>query len=152
MDLFEYVNDILAFFTHPAWKYLIYSIIFVLIIIWLAFIYWTYRDARLRSESTVNAIFWALVVLVLNFLGLILYLILRPPEFIDDIVERDLEIERMQLLLNGKQSSCPACGNTVNDDFLICPYCRKKLKNSCINCGKPLNLNWKVCPYCKTTQ
>ncbi len=152
MDLFGYINDILAFFTHPAWKYLIYSIIFILIIVWLAFIYWTYRDAKLRSESTVTAIFWALIVLVLNFLGLILYLILRPPEFIDDVVERDLEIERMQLLLNGKQSSCPACGSPVDDDFLICPYCRKKLKNSCINCGKPLNLNWKVCPYCKTTQ
>lgn len=152
MDLFEYINDIMAFFRHPAWKYLLYSFIFILIIVWLAFIYWTYRDSKLRSESMIPAVFWALIVLVFNFLGLILYLILRPPEYIDDVVERDLEIERMQALLNGKQSSCPACGNTVRDDFLICPYCRKKLKSPCINCGKPLDLNWKVCPYCKTTQ
>lgn len=152
MDLFEYINDILAFFRHPAWKYLIYGFIFVLIIVWLAFVYWTYRDSKLRSESKIPAIFWSLVVLVLNFLGLILYLILRPPEYIDDVVERDLEIERMQALLDGKQSNCPACGSTVKDGFLICPYCRKKLKSPCINCGKPLDLNWKVCPYCKTTQ
>ena len=152
MDLFEYINDILAFFRHPAWKYLIYGFIFVLIIVWLAFIYWTYRDSKLRSESIIPAIFWSLVVLVLNFLGLILYLILRPPEYIDDVVERDLEIERMQALLDSKQSNCPACGSTVKDGFLICPYCRKKLKSPCINCGKPLDLNWKVCPYCKTTQ
>jgi len=152
MDLFEYVNDILAFFRNPMWKYLIYGFVFVLIIVWLAFVYWTYRDSKLRSESVTPAIFWSLVVLVLNFLGLILYLILRPPEYIDDVVERDLEIEKMQTLLGSKQSSCPACGNVVRDDFLICPHCRKKLKSSCINCGKPLNLNWKVCPYCKTTQ
>ncbi len=152
MDLLEYLNDIIAFFRNPVWKYLFYSFIFVLIIVWLAFVYWTYRDSKLRSESITPAVFWAFIVLVFNFLGLILYLILRPPEYLDDIVERDLEIERMQAMLNGKQSSCPACGNAVGDDFLICPYCRKKLKSPCINCGKPLDLNWKVCPYCKTTQ
>ena len=157
MDLFEYINDIVAFFQRPIWRNLIYGFvygfIFILIVVWLAFVYWTYRDAKLRSESVVSAVFWALVVLVLPFLGLIIYLILRPPEFIDDVIERDLEIERMQILLdNSKQSNCPACGSLIKDDFLICPYCRKKLRNSCINCGKPLSLNWKVCPYCRTTQ
>ena len=152
MDLFQYFNDIMAFFKLPIWRYLIYGLIFVLIIIWLAFVYWTYRDARLRSETITPAIFWALIVLILNFLGLILYLILRPPEYMDDVIERDLEIEKMEMLLNNKQTSCPACGSPAEDDFLICPYCRKKLKSSCISCGKPLNLNWKVCPYCKSTQ
>ncbi len=152
MDLFQYINDVLDFFKLPIWRYLIYGIIFILIIIWLAFVYWTYRDAKLRSETIVPAVFWALIVLILNFLGLILYLILRPPEFVDDVTERDLGIERMEMQLDNKQFNCPACGNPVKDDFLICPYCRKKLKSSCINCGKPLNLNWKVCPYCKNTQ
>lgn len=152
MDLFEYINDIIDFFKLPIWRYLIYGLIFALIIIWLSFVYWTYRDAKLRSETKAPPVFWAIIVLVLNFLGLILYLILRPPEYVDDIIERDLEIERMEMLLDSKQSSCPACGNPVKDDFLICPYCRKKLKNSCISCGRPLNLNWKVCPYCKNMQ
>ncbi|TET15932.1 MAG: zinc ribbon domain-containing protein [Actinobacteria bacterium] len=156
MDLFGYINDIVAFFQRPIWRNLIYGFvygfIFILIVVWLAFVYWTYRDSKLRSESVVSAVFWALVVLVLNFLGLIIYLILRPPEFIDDVIERDLEIERMQTLLDSKQSNCPACRSLIKDDFLICPYCRKKLRNSCINCGKPLSLNWKVCPYCRTTQ
>jgi len=156
MDLFGYINDIVAFFQRPIWRNLIYGFvygfIFILIVVWLAFVYWTYRDSKLRSESVVSAVFWALVVLVLNFLGLIIYLILRPPEFTDDVIERDLEIERMQILLDSKQSYCPACRSLIKDDFLICPYCRKKLRNSCINCGKPLSLNWKVCPYCRTTQ
>src|SRR4030042_4555660 len=106
MDLFEYFNNILAFFQNPIWKYLFYGLIFVLIIVWLAFVYWTYRDAKLRVGSQASAIFWAAVVLILNFLGLILYLILIPPDYLDDVAERDLEIERMETLLNNKESSC----------------------------------------------
>jgi len=149
MDLFEYLNNILEFFRLPIWRYLIYVVTFCLIIIWLSFVYWTYRDARLRNTS---AFFWALVVLVFNFLGLVLYLILRPPEYVDDMVERDLGIKRMEMLLDSKQLKCPACSNDIKEDYLICPYCRKKLKNSCVKCGRPLELDWKVCPYCKTSQ
>ncbi len=149
MDIFEYLNDIVEFFQLPIWGYLIRGIIFIVIIIWLSFVYWTYRDARLRNTS---AIFWALVVLAFNYLGLILYLILRPPEYIDDVVERELEIRRMDKLLNSKNELCPACSKDIEGDFLICPHCRKKLKNSCINCAKPLELDWKVCPYCKVSQ
>ncbi len=152
MDLFGYVNNVLNFFRLPIWRYLIYGIIFVLIIIWLAFVYWTYRDSRLRSGGIVSPIFWALIVLVLNFLGLFLYLILRPPEYIEDVVERDLEIKKAEMLLESKFKNCPECGNEIKEDFLICPYCRKKLKTQCISCKKPLSLNWKVCPYCKTSQ
>jgi ribosomal protein L32 len=152
MDLFGYIENILNFFRLPIWRYLIYGIIFVLIIIWLSFVYWTYRDSRLRNHSIIASVFWALVVLVLNFLGLIIYLILRPPEYIEDIRERDLEIERMQLLMDANISVCPSCGKRVMPDFIICPYCRKKLKNKCISCGKPLDLKWKVCPYCGTVQ
>ena len=149
MDLFEYLNNIMDFFKLPIWRNLIYGFVFFLIIIWLSFVYWVCRDARLRNTS---AVFWALAVFVLNYLGLVIYLILRPPEFIDDIIERDLEIKRMEVILNSKLTQCPACGNEIKEDFLICPYCRKKLKNSCSKCGKPLSLDWKVCPYCKTTR
>ena len=70
MDLFGYVDNVLNFFRLPISRYLIYGIIFILIVIWLAFVYWTFRDAKLRNTSLVAAVFWALVVLVFNFLGL----------------------------------------------------------------------------------
>ena len=148
MDILKYVNSIIAFFTNPIWKYLLYGIIFLLILTWLSFVYWTYRDARLRNAP---APFWAIIVFIFNYVGLILYLILRPPEYIDDVVERDLEIRKTEWLLAGK-TKCPACGREIRDDFLICPYCRRKLKNSCVDCGRPLNLDWKICPYCKSAQ
>lgn len=149
MDLFGYFENFMNFFRLPIWRYLAYGIVFLLIIIWLSFVYWTYRDAKMRNTS---AIFWAIVVFVLNYLGLILYLILRPPEYIEDVMERDLEIKRMEMLLESGGGKCPACGNSIKEDFVICPYCRKKLKTSCIECGKPLDLEWKICPYCKAQQ
>ena len=149
MDITKYFNNIVNFFKLPIWRNLIYGFIFIVVIIWLAFVYWTYRDAKLRNTS---AIFWAIMVLLFNFLGLIIYLILRPPEYIEDIAERDLEIKRMEMLLNTRNSRCPTCGKEIGSDFVVCPYCRKKLKKPCIQCEKPLNLDWKVCPYCKTEQ
>lgn len=149
MDFIQYFYDIINFFKLPIWRYLIYGIVFILIILWLAFVYWTYRDARLRNT---NAIFWAAIVFLFNFLGLFLYLILRPPEYIEDVVERDLEIKRMEMLISSNLHFCPTCKNEVKEDFLICPYCRKKLKKPCVQCGRPLKLDWKVCPYCRAEQ
>ncbi len=149
MDILQYLNDIVDFFKLPIWRYLIYGVIFLLVIIWLAFVFWTYRDAKLRNTQP---IFWAFVVLLFNFVGLILYLILRPPEYYDDIIERDLEIQRMEMLLGLDTVKCPACAREVKEEYLICPYCRKKLKSSCVSCQKPLNLDWKICPYCKASQ
>jgi len=149
MDFLKYFENIMDFFKSPVWKYMIYGIVFILIIVWLSFVYWTYRDARLRNTS---AIFWALMVLVLNYLGLIIYLIIRPPEYIEDVVERDLEIKRMEILLASAILRCPTCGKEIKDDYIICPNCRKKLKKLCVQCEKPLNLEWKVCPFCKAEQ
>ena len=149
MDFLKYFDNVMNFFKMPIWKNLIYGIVFILAIIWLSFVYWTYRDARLRNA---NSIFWTFFVLALPFLGLLIYLILRPPEFIEDIVERDLEIKRMEMLLATGFHRCPTCGKEIKDDFVICPNCRKKLKKTCIQCEKPLSLEWKVCPYCKNEQ
>jgi len=149
MDFVQYFYNIIDFFKLPIWRYLIYGIVLILAVLWLSFVYWTYRDAKLRNT---NAIFWALIVFILNFPGLFIYLILRPPEFIEDVLERDLEIKRMELYLSKDIKFCPTCRSEVKDDFVICPQCRKKLKKSCVQCEKPLNLDWKVCPYCKAEQ
>lgn len=149
MDFLKYFENIINFFKLPIWRFLIYGIVFVLIIIWLSFVYWTYRDAKLRNTT---ALFWALIVFLFNYLGLVLYLILRPPEYVEDVMERDLEIKRMEMLLASSIIRCPGCGKEVKENYIICPNCRKKLKKTCVQCEKPLQLEWKVCPYCKTEQ
>jgi hypothetical protein len=38
---------------------------------------WVYYDARDRGE---NAALWVLIILVANFIGLIIWLVVRPPK------------------------------------------------------------------------
>ena len=124
-----------------------------LTIFWLALIFWTWRDAQRRGAMPW---FWATVVALFFPLfpipGWAIYMVVRPPEYADDARERELEIRAKEadLALNAQQ--CPACLKPVDNDYLICPYCMKKLKKSCVSCERALRLNWQVCPYCKTKQ
>lgn len=143
----EVFQDILNFLQSGTFRFIILLFLYCIVVVWLSFVYWTYRDANQRGA---NGILWALVVLILNFFGLLIYLILRPSEYLQDVMERELEIEAKERLMSDQIINCPACGNIVEKDFLVCPYCRKKLRNPCPKCGKPLQLNWSICPYCKT--
>lgn len=118
-------------------------------VFWFALAGWTYRDARRRGTSE---IYWATVVLFFNVFGWFVYLMLRPPEYLEEVRERELEIKTRQAELRHSLLNCPACHKLVEADFLICPHCRKKLKNPCSKCKKPLNLSWTICPYCRTPQ
>ncbi len=45
-------------------------------------------------------------------------------------------------------SKCPSCGKTVEETFMVCPYCQTKLKGKCANCEQMLERDWVACPYC----
>lgn len=119
------------------------------IVLHLAIVFWTFRDANRRGAM---GWFWGLAALVFPIAGWLVYLVVRPPEFVDDAHERDLEIRAKEVALARDYESCPACYKPVEKEFLICPYCMKKLRKSCVECGRALKLNWNVCPYCKTKQ
>ena len=104
----------------------------LLLIIWLILVFWVYRDAERRG---MNGVLWALLVLIGNFIGLIIYLIVRTEEF-----SRQLGAELTQ--------NCPACGKVVPQKYAFCPHCGTKLKAVCPSCDKPVSSDWKVCPHC----
>ena len=143
----DFFSSILDFFSSPVFKMSIRLLSLFLFILWLSMIYWTYRDAEKRGAI---GIYWAAVVLFFNIFGLIIYFILRPPEYLADVQERELEIMAKEETLNSERT-CYGCHKPIKSDFLICPYCMKKLKKSCPACNRPLNLDWNVCPYCKTS-
>jgi RNA polymerase subunit RPABC4/transcription elongation factor Spt4 len=118
-------------------------------VLWIALIFWTWRDAARRGAMPW---FWALVALFFPVAGWIVYLVVRPPEYLDDVHERDLEIRAKEAALQSAGGLCASCLKPVDADFLICPYCMKKLKKACTSCGRPLKMSWSVCPYCKTKQ
>lgn len=124
------------------------GLIFI-VVFWLALAFWMWRDAERRGAMPW---FWALVGLVFSVAGWAVYMVLRPPETTEDVQERELEIRAREAEIQRTGAVCPNCFKPVEPDYLLCPYCMKKLKKPCANCGRPIKLSWSVCPYCKTKQ
>jgi hypothetical protein len=124
-------------------------IILFLVVIWLALVYWTYADARRRIADPM-LIGCATAASLFPFVGTLVYMIVRPPEYLDDVRERELEIQAAEARLAelGYQL-CPHCEYEVEKDFLRCPNCMRKLRDPCPSCGKPLDPTWKMCPFCE---
>jgi hypothetical protein len=124
-------------------------LILVLIVIWAALIFWTYADARRRIDDPM-LVGCATAASLFPFVGTIVYAIVRPPEFLDDIRLRELEMTAAEArLANLDYQLCPHCDYEVKGDYLRCPSCMRKLKDSCFSCGKPIDPAWKLCPYCE---
>jgi Double zinc ribbon len=145
--LFNGVND---FFDSGTWLVIRNLAIFFVVVFWLASTYWVYKDARRRIEDPWLVGMATLLGLVPPFIGPLVYLFFRPPEYLEDIRERELEIRAMEERLSGRESYCPVCRAAVEPEFLICPVCTTKLRQACVTCKAPLEPLWQVCPYCET--
>jgi hypothetical protein len=120
-----------------------------LVVLWLALVFWTYSDARRRIADPM-LVGCATAASLFPFIGTVVYMIVRPPEFLEDVRERELEIAAAEArLATIEQLTCPFCGFDVEKAFLRCPSCLRRLKEPCTVCGKPLDPRWKICPYCE---
>ena len=125
-------------------------LILFLVVIWLALVYWTYADARRRIADPM-LIACATAASLFPFVGTLVYMIVRPPEYLEDVRERELEIQAAEARLHQLEVSlCPHCDYHVEKDFIRCPSCLRKLKERCTNCSRPLDQAWTICPYCET--
>ena len=120
------------------------------VVFWLALGYWTYRDAKRRIESPLLIGLSTLVGLFPPFIGPFIYMLFRPPEFIDDRRERELEMRAIEARLAASDIACPVCHADVDPSFIVCPVCTTKLKHACVSCNAPLEPIWQICPYCQT--
>ena len=106
-------------------------LILFLVVIWLALVYWTYADARRRIADPM-LIGCATAASLFPFVGTIVYMIVRPPEYLDDVRERELEMQAAEArLAEVGYHLCPHCDFEVEKDFLRCPSCMRKLKDPC---------------------
>jgi hypothetical protein len=125
-------------------------LILFLVVVWLALVYWTYADARRRIADPM-LIGCATAASLFPFVGTLVYMIVRPPEYLDDIRERELEMQAAEArLAEIGYHLCPHCDYEVEKDFLRCPNCMRKLKDPCAVCGKPLDPSWQICPFCES--
>ncbi len=121
-----------------------------LVVLYLALIYWTYDDARRRIVDPM-LVGCSTAASLFPFVGTLVYIVLRPPEYLEDVRERELEMQAAEArLYELEHSLCPHCDYRIERDFVRCPSCLHKLKERCVSCAKPLEQSWTVCPYCET--
>jgi double zinc ribbon protein len=124
-------------------------VVLLAVLFWLASAYWTYKDARRRIDDPWLVGLATLLGLV-PYVGPLVYMLFRPPEYLEDVRERELEIKAMEERLSRREARCPVCRAEVDAGFLVCPICTTKLRQACTTCRAPLEPLWQVCPYCET--
>src|SRR3954465_4288077 len=136
--------------TNSGLNLFVNLVVLFLIVVWIALIAWTFLDARRRIQDPV-LVACATGASLFPFVGTIVYSILRPPEFLEDARERQLEIRAAELRVRQLEwRACPNCGYPIERSYLRCPDCRSRVKDPCESCQKPIDPRWAVCPYCET--
>ena len=124
-------------------------LLLVLVVVWVALIFWTYADARRRIDDPM-LVGCATLASLFPFVGTIVYAIVRPPEFLDDVRLRELEMQASEARLHQLDYHlCPHCDYEITSEYLRCPSCMRRLKEPCRSCAKPLDPMWRLCPYCE---
>jgi hypothetical protein len=125
-------------------------LVLVLVVVWFALIFWTFADARRRLDDPL-LIGCATLASVFPYVGTIVYAIVRPPEYLEDVRLRELEMQAAEArLLALDYQLCPHCDYEVHGDYLRCPNCARRLRDRCPTCTKAVDPNWRVCPFCET--
>jgi len=88
-DPFDSVSN---FFDSSLWSFISLGIKAFVVLLWLALIWWTYQDARRRTENPALVAGAVALSVFLPYLGTLIYLVVRPPESMLETRERELEL------------------------------------------------------------
>jgi len=72
------------FFSSSTFHAIVLLVLFFIGVLWLALVFWTYKDAKRRIDDPVLVGVSIVTALVFPFVGALVYTILRPPEYLDD--------------------------------------------------------------------
>lgn len=141
---FETIRQIL---TSPLWGVAWRVFLVSLAVLWLSLVFWTLKDARQRIDDGLIVAVCVATSLVFPFMGTLVYVLLRPSEYLVEARERELEMLAVEQELRALRV-CPGCREPVREEYVACPRCGRRLREPCVACGRPLEYWWKACPYC----
>jgi RNA polymerase subunit RPABC4/transcription elongation factor Spt4 len=152
MDITGPIGDALnSFFSSEIVQLLGIAIFVYLSVVWLAAAFWAFRDMHDRTEIPVLPYLAAgLIILFSPFLfvfGVLVYRIVRPAERLGEVYERNLAEEALLAEVESVKT-CRSCDRRVNEDWIICPWCRTRLNRVCPNCERLVGLDWSLCAWC----
>ena len=98
-----------TFFESDTWGVARNLAIFFALVFWAATVYWVYKDARRRIEDPWLIAMATLLGAVPPFIGPLIYMLFRPPEYLENVRERELEILAIEEQLAERDLRCPVC-------------------------------------------
>ncbi len=116
-------------------------------IFWLVVLYWVWLDSGDRTSNKTVRYMYVVLVGLLNIIGWIIYLIIRPSQTIEEIYWADLE-RRYLKYETAELGDCPKCGTQLYPGYTFCPNCNYRLKRRCSRCEVNIDRKNKYCPYC----
>jgi hypothetical protein len=146
----DFFGDVHDFFDSTTWTVVWTGGIALVALFWVATIAWVRKDAKRRIASKPVVWLATLIGAIPPFLGPLIYMLFRPPEYLEDVRERELELKMIERGLDGRDLTCWVCSAHVEPEFLVCPVCTTRLRQACASCSRPLEPAWQVCPYCET--
>ncbi len=119
----------------------------ILVIFWLVIIGWVWVDSGERTSKKGLRFGYLFLVIVLNIPGLIIYLIIRPSETIEEIYWADLE-RRYLKYETSELGDCPKCGSQLYPGYVFCTDCGFRIKVRCPKCNVLVDKDHKYCEFC----
>ena len=140
-----------AFFANAIVQGILYAWFAYMILLWIVAAYWAFRDMRDRTENPLLPFLaTGLIIMFLPFffpLGVVVYRVVRPPERLGDVYERNLAEEALLAEVEAVKT-CRNCDRRVDPEWILCPWCRQRLNRVCPNCERLVGLDWSLCAWC----
>ncbi len=152
LDFLKPLGDAIAgILSSPAFLLAVQATAVYVVILWLATAYWAFRDMQMRTGNPVLPYFAAALIVgftpLLFVFAAFVYKIIRPQERLGDAYERGLAQEALVAEIEAIEH-CPTCSRKINDEWIICPTCRSRLKRVCPNCSRLVGPDWSICAWC----
>ena len=147
MDLENIILDFFDFVGNIDFNMFGTLFIVALVVFWLVIIGWVWVDSSERTSKKGLKIGYILLVIFFNIFGLIIYLIIRPSETIEEIYWEDLE-RRYLKYETSELGDCPRCGSQLYPGYVFCTDCGYRLKVKCPQCGVLIDKDHLFCEYC----
>lgn len=143
----EFILNLLETAGNIDFKFVWQVFLYGLVVFWLVVLYWVWLDSGERTSNKTVRISYVILVVVLNVVGLLIYLIIRPSQTIEEIYWADLE-RRYLKYETAELGDCPKCGSQLFPGSTYCPSCGYKLKVKCPRCSMYVDKKNRFCPHC----
>ncbi len=117
----------------------------IVLLIWLYVLVWVYKDAKRRGKS---GALWLLIVFFFSILGLIVWLIVRPP------IQQQVPYQQYQQPYQGPPPQQPYQAQPPQQPYQQYPPQQPpqqgvpNMPKRCPNCGMEVDPSWNTCPNC----